>query len=207
MATKKSVTQKTEEQLGFRPLITPDTKMKPLKQIYSGYEIEKRQLLATKEEDHTKRKNSLTSYNEVLEHGTEIRQGYIKDVQTAIKVLAELGIGLNEFKPNTVRFRKYGTKYILTLKDRKDTKKRELEFKLSRAQFTKYWPLTKGSRIYKKRLEKTIKGHLFEIDAFTDRFLLIAECEVKTEKALELVPSMGMDITNNSAWTNKSLSK
>lgn len=148
----------TEEELGFRPLIKPDSKMKPLKQIFAGYEIEKRQLLCTKEEDHTKRKNALTTYNEVLEHGTEIKQGYIKDIQKAVEILTQLGISLNEFKPNTIRFRKYGTKYILTLKDRKDTKKREVEFKLSRTQFLKYWPLTKGSRIYKKSvLRKPLK--------------------------------------------------
>jgi CYTH domain-containing protein len=205
MATKKI--PMTEEELGFRPLIKPDSKMKPLKQIFNGFEIEKRQLLCTKEEDHTKRKNALTIYNEVLETGTDIKQGYIKDIQEAIRVLTELGISLNEFKPNTIRFRKYGTKYILTLKDRKDTKKREVEFKLSRVQFYKYWPLTKGSRVTKKRLEKKIKGWDFEIDAFTDRFLLIIECEVDAVEKLDKVPVMGMDITSNSAWTNKSLSK
>jgi CYTH domain-containing protein len=204
---KKKEKPQTEEVLGFRPLIKPDSKMKPLKQIFNGFEIEKRQLLLTVEEDHTRAKNGLVTYNEVLENGVDIRQGYIKDVQQAKSVLTELGISLNEFQPNTIRLRKYGTKYILTLKDNKGTKKREVEFKLSRAQFNKYWPITKGARVTKKRLEKKIKGHLFEIDAFTDRFLLIAECEVQSEEALSAVPKMGMDITGNSSWTNKRLSK
>lgn len=204
---KKKEKPQTEETLGFRPLIKPDSKMKPLKQIFNGFEIEKRQLLLTVEEDHTRAKNGLVTYNEVLENGVDIRQGYIKDVQQAKSVLTELGISLNEFQPNTIRLRKYGTKYILTLKDNKGTKKREVEFKLSRAQFNKYWPITKGARVTKKRLEKKIKGHLFEIDAFTDRFLLIAECEVQSEEALTAVPKMGMDITGNSSWTNKRLSK
>lgn len=205
----------SEQQM--RPLVDPTSKFKPVKQIFSGFEIEKRQLLATIEEDHTKAKNSHEIYNEALERGTLIDQGYIKDIQKAIEVLNELGISLNDFKPNTIRLRRFGDgykasgvskyKYILTLKDRKETKKREVEFKLSQEQFDHYWPLTKGARVQKKRHLKTIKGFNFEIDAFTDRYLLIAECEVTDEAILPKVPKLGMDITNNSAFTNKSMSR
>lgn len=196
-----------EETQEFRPLIDPSSEMKPLKQIYNGYEIEKRQLLMTPTEDHTKKKNGLTLYNEVLEEGTMIEQGYIKDIQEAVVVLQELGIKMSDFKPNTIRLRKYGLQYILTLKDRKETKKREVEFELDKKTFLKYWKLTKGARVYKKRLVKKVKGFDFEYDAFIDRFLLIAETEVTTEEDLVKVPKIGMDITNLKDWSNKCLSK
>lgn len=195
------------DELGFRPLVKPESKTQPVKQIFNGFEIEKRFVLATIEEDHTRKKNALNTYNEVLETGTSIEQGYIKDIQEAVRVLKELGIELNDFKPNTIRLRKYGTEFILTLKDRKEVKKREVEFKLSRRKFREYWPLTMGSRVTKKRLVKKIKGWDVEIDAFTDRFLLIAEIEVTEESELEKVPTLGMDVTGNSNWTNKTLSK
>lgn len=197
----------TEKELGFRPFIKPTSKMAPLKQIFNGYEIEKKFILLTIEKDYTRNTNGPTLYNEVLEKGTLIKQGYIKDIQIAVKMLKELGIDLNEFKPNTIRLRKYGTKYILTLKDRKEVKKREVEFALPKNIFLKYWPLTKGARVEKKRLEKKLKGRLMEFDAFTDRLLLIAECEVTKEKELKLVPKLGMDVTNNSAWANKNLAR
>ena len=191
---------------GDKPLVTPNNKLKPLKQIYAVYEIEKRYVVITKEEDHSKNKNGLETYNLVLEQGTKIRQGYIKDIQKAKEILDELGIEL-DFRPNTIRFRQYGKKFILTVKDRAETKKREVEWKLTRAQFNKYWPLTIGARIEKKRYVKKIKGFDVEIDAFTDRFLCIAEIEVDDEKMLPKTPKLGMDVTGDNKWTNKTLSK
>lgn len=191
---------------GHRPLVTENTTFEPMKQIYAGFEIEKRFLLLTHEEDTSKGKNGLEIYNEVLEKGTTIKQGYIMDIQRAKEILDELGIEL-DFKPNTIRFRQYGSQYILTCKDRKETKKREVEWELSRTQFNKYWPETKGSRVTKKRLEKKIKKRLVEIDAFTDRLLLIAEIEVQDESEMDKLPKLGMDITGNKKWSNKALSK
>lgn len=199
--------KQTEEVLGFRPLIDPDSKLIPLKQIFNGFEIEKRFLLCTKEEDFSRKKNAHEVYDEILREGTVIEQGYIKDIQRAVEILTELGISLQEFKPNTIRLRKYGKDLILTLKDRKETKKREVEFELTKAQFKAYWPDTKGARITKKRLVKKFKGWEFELDAFTDRFLVIAECEVDDEKELDKVPKLGKDITNDKNWTNKTLSR
>lgn len=200
-----TMAQSKEKKPEFRTLLGSENKLKPLKELYAGFEIEKRFLLLTPEEDTSKGKNGITIYNEVLEKGKNIKQGYIKDIQRAKEILDELGIAL-DFKPNTIRFRQYGSKRILTVKDRKETKKREVEWKLSKTQFNKYWPETKGARIYKKRLEKRIKGWLVEIDAFVDRFLLIAEIEVEKKKDLKKVPNLGMDITGNKKWTNKSLS-
>lgn len=191
-----------------RPLIDPTSKFKPVKELYNGWEIEKKFVLATIEEDHTKNKNALTLYNEALEKGTAIRQGYIKDFSVAHEMLEALGIALTEdFKPNTVRLRQYGTQYILTLKDKKETKRKEVEWELDPKIFKKYWKHTKGSRVEKKRHIKTLKGFEVEYDAFTDRFLLLAEIEVQDEKQLTKVPKLGMDVTNNNQWSNKNLSR
>ena len=197
---------KKEEQQEIRPLVSENNTFMPAKQIYSGFEIEKRFVLLTPEEDHTKKGNGLTQYNEVLEKGTPIRQGYIKDFSVASEVFEELGISL-DFSPNTIRLRQYGSDYILTVKNRKESKKREVEWSITRKQFNQYWPHTEGSRIEKKRLEKKIKGYLVELDAFTDRLLLIAEIEVDKESELDKCPKLGMDVTNNSSWTNKTMSK
>jgi CYTH domain-containing protein len=191
-----------------RPLVNPKSKFKPVKELYNGFEIEKKFILATTEEDHTKNKNALVMYNEVLEKGTDIRQGYIKDFSVCQEVLEALGIELTEdFKPNTVRLRQYGNDYILTLKDRKDTKRKEVEYELDKKQFNTYWKHTKGSRVTKKRYIKKLKGFDVEYDAFTDRFLLLAEVEVTDEADLAKVPKLGMDVTNNNQWSNKNLSK
>jgi CYTH domain-containing protein len=196
------------EELTHRSFVSEDNKFEPMQQTYNGFEIEKRYVLMTKEEDHTKNKNGLERYNEVLEKGKPIRQGYIKDFDIARDMLEDFSISLAEgFKPNTVRLRQYGEDYILTLKDRKETKKREVEWALDRKQFNKWWKHTEGARVEKRRLRKKIKGYLVEFDAFTDRFLLLAEIEVADEKELKLVPVLGMDVTNNNTWTNKTLSK
>jgi len=215
MAKKKD--KGKEELVTFRALIADTSKFKPLKQVFSGFEIEKRQVLLTVEEDYTKQKNGLQFYNDTLADGVLIDQGYIKDIPTAAEVLIKLGIELNDFKPNTIRIRRFGPghkekkiskyPYILTLKDRKETKKREVEFKLSRKKFNELWPMTEGARVQKKRMKKKIKGFTFELDAFTDRLLFIAECEVTDEEILSTVPKLGMDVTNTKNWSNKFLSK
>lgn len=200
-----------------RPLIDPNSKMQPVTQLFSGFEIEKKQILLTLKEDYTKNKNGLEIYNEVLEKGVLINQGYIKDIQEAVKILKELKISLKDFKPNTIRLREFGPgfkaknisscKFVLTLKNKKETKKREAEFKLTHKQFEKYWGLTEGNRIQKKRMRKIIKKHEFEVDAFVDRILLLAECEVVDENNLKNIPQLGVDVTNDKNWSNKALSK
>ncbi len=206
-----------QQVLDFRPLIAETSKRKPMRQIYMGFEIEKRFLLFNLDEDTSKKSNGLHIYNQTLQGGVLINQGYIKDIQVAVKVLDELGIELNEFQPNTIRLREFGTgykkagvsdhRYILTLKDRKEVKKREAEFRLTKEIFDKYWPCTQGARVQKKRMIQDIKGFKFEFDAFTDRILLIVECEVDKEDLLEQVPKLGRDITGDMNYTNKNLAR
>lgn len=206
MASNKDRKEKVTKQ-EFRPLVAPETKFKPAKELFNGYEIEKRWVLMTIEEDHTKQKNALKIYNDALEKGEKYQQGYIKDFQIAIEMLQALGIKLNEFQPNTVRLRRTPKQFILTLKDRKETKKREVEWELDKKVFLHYWKHTKGSRVYKTRWETVVKKKTVVFDAFTDRILLMAEIEVSDESELENLPKLGMDVTGIKEWTNKSLSR
>lgn len=195
-----------EQEPSFRPLVAEGTTFKPLKQIYNGFEIEKRWVVLTVEEDHSKAKNGVVLYNRALEKGDAYEQGYILDMDKAREVVSELGI-IPDFQPNTVRLRKTPTQYIFTLKDKKETKRREVEWELDKKTFAKYWPLTKGARVTKRRYITEIRGNETIFDAFTDRYLLMAEIEVKDEKLLESLPKMGFEVTGDSTWSNKKLAK
>lgn len=200
-----SKTKKVKEV--FRSLLDKENERPPLKEIYNGFEIEKRFVLFTHKEDYTKQKNGLILYDEVLKDGKRYAQGYITDMPTAIEMVSSLGIK-PAFQPNTIRLRMIDDKtFILTLKDKKETKRREVEWELDKKTFMNLWKLTKGHRVYKRRLEKNIKGHNVEIDAFTDRLLLIAEIEVKEEKDLDNLPKLGFDVTKDSSWSNKAMAK
>ena len=196
-----------KQETKFRSLLAESNKLKPAKQLFNGFEIEKRWLILTAEDDFSKNKNGIAQYDEALRKGERYEQGYITDEAVMVEVAGKLGI-VPDFKPNTMRLRKIGTKtFILTLKDKKETKRREVEWTLERKTFNELWPLTKGHRVYKTRYEKTIKGKVTVIDAFTDRYLLMAEIEVKDEKELDGLPKLGFDVTKDSSWSNKSLSK
>lgn len=206
VAKDKPSKPKSEKKPDFKPIVACNNLH--VEQVYAGFEIEKRWVLLTVEQDYTPKSNGLPTYDEVLRTGTLIEQGYIKDIQKAKEVIDELGIELlNDFKPTTIRLRKYGEDYIFCLKDRKETKRREAEFKLDEETFNKYWPLTVGARVYKKRLVKKVKNNTIELDAFMDRLLLLAEIEVTSEDQMDALPKLGMDVTGNSSWTNKSLSR
>lgn len=191
----------------FRPLIGEDTKIEPIKQLYNGFEIEKRWVLLTPDRDHTKKQNGLNLYATALEKGELFFQGYIMDLEKAREMLEYLGIEL-EFAPNTVRLRRTPDQYILTVKDRKATKRREVEWELPKKDFQKFWPLTEENRIVKRRqIFKHRVGKEMVLDAFVDRLLLMAEIEVFQEEDLEKITDLGFEVTNQKEWSNKSLSK
>jgi CYTH domain-containing protein len=198
-------TKKKKPELGFRSLVSEGSR-KPLRQIYNGFEIEKRWVVLTVEDDHSKQKNGVQLYSKALENGDAYEQGYIMDMDAARGVVEELGIQV-EFQPNTVRLRKTPSMYILTLKDKKETKRREVEWELDKRTFLKYWPLTKGHRVTKRRFITKNKGFEIIMDAFTDRYLLMCEIEVKDEALLDKLPKMGFEVTGDSSWTNKKLAK
>lgn len=191
----------------FKPLVSESSELRPAKQIYNGFEIEKRWVLLTMEQDHTKKQNGLSLYNKAMEKGEMYYQGYIMDLPQAGEMLQELGIEL-EFIPNTVRLRRTPKQFILTVKDKKSTKRREVEWELDKKTFLKYWPLTKENRISKRRyIMKHKVGKEMVLDAFTDRLLLMAEVEVFNEKDLGRINDLGFEVTNEKTWSNKALSK
>lgn len=178
--------------------------------ISDGHEIESRQLIDRKDP------RFLDIYNKVLEKGTLIDQGYLPTDEGTIKALMVDFDFTQEFHIDTLRLRKHTISgyeydnymYVLAVKsDKIDGKRREVEFRMNEKQFRAYWPLTYGRRVQKKRMLETIMGYLFEIDAFTDRILLIAECEVSSVEALPRVPRLGRDITDDTSMTNKKLAK
>jgi len=194
------------EDLGFRPLIGAGTVTKPLRQIYNGFEIEKRWVLLTMEKDHTSKSNGLLLYNKALENGELYYQGYL-DLDAARELIEELGIEL-EFTPNTIRLRRTPAQYILTIKDKKATKRREVEWELEPETFHKYWPKTIDNRIIKRRLTMKHKiGKELVLDAFVDRLLLMAEIEVFDEADLEKITDLGFEVTSQKNWSNKALSR
>lgn len=203
---KKPATKKVAEP-EHRSLLGESNQLAPAREIYNGYEIEKRWVLIDKDTDYTKQKNGITLYDEALRKGERIEQGYLS-IEKGVEMASELGI-VPDFKPNTIRLRSIGNRqFILTLKDKKATKRREVEWELDKKTFLKYWKLTKNARVIKTRLTKDIKGNKVEFDAFTDRFLLMAEIEVKDEAALEKLPKLStLDVTADSSWTNKKLAK
>lgn len=171
--------------------------------IKKGKEYEARQLLLTPYKDYTVEQDGLMIYSQVLRKGIPIIQGYIKKKKWVKKVLTHVNAPLG-FTPDTIRLRKMGKVRILTFKDEDDN---ETEFELTPHLFTLLWPYTHKQRVKKKRLIMNIGKVDFEVDAFIDRLLLIAEREVKSKKLISKVPLIGFDITNDKNWSNKNLAK
>lgn len=179
-----------------------------LEEIKNGYEIEKRWILMDSGEDFTTQKNALSLYDRVLQNGVPIIQGYLID--SGAELFMEIGVEL-EKSPSTVRLRKFGDDYILTTKTKEleDSRKMviEREWRISRELFHKYWPLTANNRVTKKRLETKLKKRPVTLDAFTDRFLLMAEVEVNSAEEIFDLPDYGKDVTGDPLYSNKAISK
>jgi CYTH domain-containing protein len=179
--------------------------------ISDGHEIESRQQI------HQQDKRFLSIYGQVLAMGELIDQGYLStDPDTIKRMRVDFDLP-TDFEIDTLRLRKHtfssheydNHMYVLAVKSDKPEggSRREVEFRMNEKQFRAYWPLTWGRRVQKKRLKQNIMGYEFEIDAFTDRLLLIAECEVKSVEDLPRVPMLGLDITDDKSMTNKKLAK
>jgi CYTH domain-containing protein len=204
---KAAKAEAAEQPKQFRSLLGEGNALPPAKEVYNGFEIEKRWVLLTPDNDYTKGSNGVALYDKALQNGEEYKQGYITDFEAAREMLEELKIEI-DFKPNTVRLRSIADKtFILTLKDKKETKRREVEWELDKKTFYKFWKLTKGARITKRRYETVIKKQAAVLDAFTDRYLLMAEIEVMDEAQLENLPKLGYDVTTDSKFTNKAMAK
>jgi CHAD domain-containing protein/CYTH domain-containing protein len=105
-----------------------------------------------------------------------------------------------------------GTKYFRTVKLGRGVERIEIEEKITRALYTKFWSLTEGRRVQKRRYAVEDGEVTWEIDVFTDRELVL--CEVELEHAdVEvrlpewLAPYVERDVTDEDTYVNVNLAR
>lgn len=102
-----------------------------------------------------------------------------------------------------------GTEYSRTIKVGRGLERHELEDKTTEHVFKTLWPLTKGHRIEKRRHRIADDGHVWELDEFVDRALILAEVEIDHGETVAppkwLEPVIDHDVTDDDAYRNQSL--
>jgi CHAD domain-containing protein/CYTH domain-containing protein len=100
-----------------------------------------------------------------------------------------------------------GVELVRTVKEGSGLTRLEIEEQVAPDVFARFWPLTDGRRLRKRRY-RVPEGHLtWEIDEFLDRELVLAEVELpgeRTEVSIPgwLQPHMDREVTEDSAYTN-----
>ncbi len=79
-------------------------------------------------------------------------------------------------------------RYVRTVKSGTGLVRMELEEECTYAVFKALWPLTKGKRVRKRRYQLADAGHVWEIDEFLDRRLVLAEIELASARDEVAVP-------------------
>ena len=144
-----------------------------------------------------------TLISEANHSGIEIWQGYLGE-KAGREIIQELNINL-EFKPVVFRMREYKGNHVMTIKGEGLASRDEYEQVISPEIFLKYWPMTQGRRIHKKRLVKPYRRHKAEIDVYLDRDLITAEIEVDQEAELSGLDRLGSDVTADPKYKNNNL--
>ena len=103
-----------------------------------------------------------------------------------------------------------GERYWRALKQGAGLTRLEAEEETTREVFETLWPLTEGRRVAKRRHRVQDGSLVWEIDAFTDRDLVLAEVELParaTDVALPdwLGPLVVCDVTDDPAFLNENL--
>jgi CYTH domain-containing protein len=128
--------------------------------------------------------------------GVEIAQGWLPGTQLRERI-------------RRVRSRD-GDRYLRGVKRGSGGKRLEAEEETTREIFDALWPLTEGRRVTKRRHRVRDGSLVWEIDAFTDRDLVIAEVELPA-RATEVVlpewlqPLVARDVTEEPAYRNENL--
>jgi CYTH domain-containing protein/CHAD domain-containing protein len=128
----------------------------------------------------------------------EIRQGYLPG-----KVIVER---LRHVRDDA------GERWYRTVKTGRGVARVELEEEIDPALFDALWPLTQGRRLEKRRYLVPEGEFTWEVDAFTDRPLVLAEVELPNE-ALEpaiphwLRPFMLREVTGEPEYLNSTLAR
>ena len=139
------------------------------------------------------RKFLLKSLPENMRDGRNILQGYIAHDEQM-----------------EVRIRQYGDRHLLTVKEGRGLRRREIEIEITPAQFQALWPSTEGRRLVKVRSQ--IRHGLFRVEL--DRYLgdleplLVGEVEfssMEESERFEKPDFFGEEVTDDDAYGNRSL--
>jgi CHAD domain-containing protein/CYTH domain-containing protein len=130
------------------------------------------------------------------EPGIEIAQGWVPGAQLRERVRRVRG-------PD-------GERYFRAIKRGAGAARLEVEEETTRAVFDGLWPLTEGRRVSKVRHRIEDGALVWEVDAFTDRELFVAEVELPaatTAVALPewLRPFVERDVTEDPAYKNETI--
>lgn len=104
------------------------------------------------------------------------------------------------------------TRWYRTFKSGTGLVREELEEETTAEIFEAMWPLTLGRRIFKRRYEVPEGSHLWEVDEFTDRELVLAEVELsRADEVVEipdwLAPWLVREVTDDPAYRNSVLAR
>lgn len=103
-----------------------------------------------------------------------------------------------------------GVKFVRTVKAGKGLSRIELEEPCDERVYAALWPLTEGCRVEKIRYVLADGDLVWEIDAFTDRELFLAEVELPTEDTEVKFPRwlgryVEREVTEDGSFTNRRL--
>lgn len=105
-----------------------------------------------------------------------------------------------------------GVKYVRTVKAGKGVSRIELEEACDERVYAALWALTEGCRVEKIRYVLPDGDFVWEIDAFTDRELFLAEVELPSEDTEVKFPRwlgryVEREVTDDGSFTNRRLAK
>lgn len=105
-----------------------------------------------------------------------------------------------------------GTKYLRTVKTGSGLVRTEIEEETTADVFAAMWPLTKGKRLTKRRYALADAGHVWQIDDFTDRKLVLAEIELTSAREEVVIPDwlnrcLVREVTGDVEYLNYTLAR
>ena len=109
-----------------------------------------------------------------------------------------------------VRLRREGKRFFQTVKTGAGLQRGEFEIELSKDQFKRLWPATRGRRLQKVRYSLKWRGKVIELDSYRKKLagLKVAEVEFKTQKQAKAFSPprwFGKEITNIEKYGNADL--
>lgn len=105
-----------------------------------------------------------------------------------------------------------GERFFRTVKHGTGVQRLEMEDEIDRVAFDTLWPETAGRRVRKRRYVVPAGHDHWEIDQFLDRDLVLAELEFDDPESSVTIPDwltpvLVRDVTDEPAYTNRSLAK